>query len=145
VLGTLGAGNTTITGTLGAGNTTINGSVTAGLGFFQNTVVKSAAANTIVVIDAPTTGKLSEIDFASNAAIKWTIGRDVDDSFYIYDNIAALERLAISNTGDITVVGNTTITGTVVSRQIYSQSVGASNELNIDTGATGGHCGNKFQ
>jgi hypothetical protein len=99
IVGTLGAGNTTVSGTLGAGNTTISGSVTGGLGAFQNTTIKSLTLNSYLTIDTVGLGHQSTLIFNSNGVPKWEIGRDTDDSFYIWNDTLNNFVYQVANTG----------------------------------------------
>jgi hypothetical protein len=108
-----------------------------------------------IVVDAAATNQQSSIVFAETGATRWQLGKQTDNSFFIYDQINTRDALRISNTGNIILaptagnVGIGTLTPNLSTLQVERQGSwveigsfvyanGANNNATISTGRANG-------
>ena len=121
---------TAIVGVLTVSN---NVTITGNLAVNNQITINSGAANAAFTLNSTGLNQ-DNINFQNTGVVKWQVGKDIDDSFFIYDSVAAVKRITISNTsGNITLnanavlYGTTTINSTAVSTGILSGNINASN------------------
>ena len=89
-------------GIIVSGNVGI-GTSTAGS---ELTVMSTATYGQGITIASDGTGEQAGIGFKSAGTQKWQLGKNLDDSFYLYDEAAARTDLSITSNGNMFLMGN---------------------------------------
>lgn len=133
---TVGTGTLTVSaGTFqvnAATNVAANLRVTGG----NTATVASGAANAKAILNSNGVFQAT-VDFQNNAVSKWQIGKQTDDSFILYDVVAAANVFSYVSGGTFNLNTNTAITGTLSTTGTASLGgLSLTASLNINTSTT---------
>lgn len=109
-------------------NVTIPQALTVtGASTLSGLTVTSAVSSSVLQINAPA-GNQSAVQLSTAGVTKWQLGKQTDDSFFLFSNVAGVNVLAINIAGTATTItGTLTVSGAASTANLTAYAAAATN------------------